>query len=182
LLVYAQLSPLTSYTWIITDKFDNEYTGELITDADGFWSIPVDELPPGLLTEFSGVFKLQVIDSGCKPIKFKVAGEYDCIQFEVKGGTREKNNLGCNFDCISTGGTETGIFPFSNVSSLTIDWTSQLNDRFGNNLVVHVYHQISPGIFQVVDVTIQHNTDYGGNLTSIFIDNAGPATGYVLIS
>lgn len=97
LQVYAQLSPLTDYTWIITDKFEKIYSGVLTTDANGFWAIPVDELPPGLLTEYSGLFKLQVQDSGCKPVKFKIAAEHDCIEFTVKGGTHEKDNLGCEF-------------------------------------------------------------------------------------
>lgn len=95
--VFAQLTPLTDYTWVITDKFDRQYQGEFTTDENGFWTIPVEDLPEGLLTEFSGNFKLQVIDGECKPIKFLVASEYDCINFNVKAGTREKDNLGCFF-------------------------------------------------------------------------------------
>lgn len=97
--VFAQLTPLETYTWVIKDKFDKLYQGEFTTDEQGFWTIPVDELPPGLLTEYSGQFTLQVQDSLCKPIKFKVAAEYDCIDFTIKGGTYEKNTLGCDFSC-----------------------------------------------------------------------------------
>lgn len=99
--VYAQLLPLTDYTWIITDKFTNKYQGTFTTDADGFWTIPVDELPPGMLTQYSGEFKLEVQDEGCKPVKFKVAQEYDCINFTIKGGNYEKDTLGCSFECIT---------------------------------------------------------------------------------
>lgn len=98
--VYAQLSPLTDYIWIIKDKFGNLYQGEFTTDADGFWTIPVDELPPGMLTQYSGEFTLEVQDAGCKPVKFKVAAEYDCINFTIKGGNYEKDTLGCSFECI----------------------------------------------------------------------------------
>lgn len=98
--VYAQLVPTTEYTWVITDKFSKKYQGDFITDAEGFWSIPVDELPPGLLTEYSGLFTLEVMDSGCKPIKFKVAQEFTCIDFVVKGGTYEKDTLGCYFTSV----------------------------------------------------------------------------------
>ena len=87
--VYAQLSPLSDYIWIITDKFGNKYQGEFTTDSNGFWEIPVDELPSGLLTQYSGDFTLQVQDTSCKPVKFKVAQEYDCINITVKGGTYE---------------------------------------------------------------------------------------------
>jgi hypothetical protein len=97
--VYAQLSPLSDYRWIITDKHGNKYQGEFTTDADGFWTIPVDELPSGLLTQYSGEFTLQVQDAGCKPVKFKVAQEYDCINFTIKGGNYEKDTLGCDFNC-----------------------------------------------------------------------------------
>lgn len=96
--VFAQLAPLTSYFWVITDKFQRQYSGAFTTDKDGFWSIDTDDLPPGLLTQFSGSFTLQVQDETCKPIKFKVAQEYDCIRFDVRGGTREKNTLGCSFE------------------------------------------------------------------------------------
>lgn len=102
--VFARLTPLTQYEWVITDKFDREYSGLFTTDADGFWQIPVTDLPDGLLTEFSGTFELQVFEfevypsqSKCAPVKFKIAQEYDCIVFNLRAGTREKNNLGCEF-------------------------------------------------------------------------------------
>jgi len=101
--VFAKLTPTTLYNWVITDKFDRQYSGSFTTDSNGFWQIPVADLPAGLLTEFSGDFTLQVYEYeayptvSCKPIKFVVAEEYDCIRFTVHAGTREKNNLGCEF-------------------------------------------------------------------------------------
>lgn len=179
--VYAQLSPLTDYTWIITDKFGNKYQGEFTTDADGFWTIPVDELPPGLLNQYSGTFTLEVQDSGCKPAKFKVAQEYDCINFGIKGGTYEKNTLGCSFECSPAAGTQTTLIPFTNDDEITITWTAGLLAAYGNSPMIQVYHETAPNTFQLVDVTIEHVfTD--GVLTSIVVTNAGPATGYILIS
>lgn len=99
--VYAQLAPLSEYIWIITDKFGSKYQGEFTTDADGFWQIPVDELPSGLLTQYSGDFTLQVQDGGCKPVVFKIAQEYNCINFTVKGGNYEKDTIGCSFECVT---------------------------------------------------------------------------------
>lgn len=179
--VYAQLSPLSDYRWIITDKFGKKYQGDFTTDSDGFWTIPVDELPPGLLTEFSGQFSLEVQESGCKPVKFKIAQEYDCIDFTVKGGTYEKDTLGCDFNCSAPVGSQTAIFPFTNQSEITIPWTSGLLTSFGNSPLVQVFHLISGTTYQLVDVAIQQVfTD--GVLTSIIVSNGGPATGYVLIS
>lgn len=103
--VYAQLQPTTMYTWVITDKFDHQWSHEFTTDADGFWIIPIDQLPAGLLTQYSGHFKIEVIDQDCKPIKFKVASEYTCIDLTVKGGTRIKDNIGCEFETAFTGVT-----------------------------------------------------------------------------
>lgn len=103
--VNAQLQPTTMYTWVITDKFGRQYSESFTTDADGFWTIPVVDLPAGFLTEYSGNFQLTVIDESCKPVKFKVAQEYTCIDFKVVGGTRVKNNLGCSFETVFTGST-----------------------------------------------------------------------------
>jgi hypothetical protein len=179
--VYAQLSPLTDYTWVITDKFGNKFQGEITTDSNGFWEIPVDELPAGLLTQYSGEFTLQVQDAGCKPVKFKIAQEYDCINFTIKGGTYEKDALGCDFSCTATTGSQTQLFPFTDETQITIPWTSGLLATFGNNPVVQVFHLISGTTYQLVDVEIQQVfTD--DVLTSITVDNAGPATGYILIS
>lgn len=97
--VFAKLQPATAYLWVITDKFERQYQGDFTTDADGFWVIPVADLPAGLLTEFSGEFKLQVYPTtdNCAPVKFQVSQITDCIVFGVRAGTREKDNLGCEF-------------------------------------------------------------------------------------
>jgi hypothetical protein len=179
--VYAQLSPLSDYIWIITDKFGNKYQGEFTTDADGFWTIPVDELPSGMLTQYSGDFSLQVQDTGCKPVKFKVAQEYDCINFTVKGGTYEKAALGCDFSCSPPAGSQTTLVSFTNDDEITITYTAELLAAHGNSPVIQVYHLISGSTYQLVDVGIQHVFS-DGVLTSIVISNAGPATGYILIS
>jgi hypothetical protein len=181
LQVYAQLAPLSDYKWIITDKFSNKYEGQFTTDSNGFWTIPVDELPPGLLTQYSGLFTLEVQDTGCKPVKFKIAQEYDCIDFVVKGGTLEKNTLGCNFSCTPVAGSQTSLIPFTNQSEITVPWTSGLLAAFGNSPVVQVFHLVSGDTYQLVDVSIQE-TFSDGVLTSIVVNNAGPATGYILIS
>lgn len=179
--VYAQLAPLTSYTWVITDKFGNKYQGEFTTDSDGFWTIPVDELPAGLLTQYSGLFTLEVMDSGCKPATFKIAQEYSCIDFVVKGGTYEKDTLGCDFSCTPAAGSQTQLIPFTDEDVVTIEWTAGLLAAFGNSPTVQTYHLVSGTTYQLVDVAIQHVfTD--GVLTSIVVDNAGVATGYVLLS
>lgn len=179
--VFAQLSPLTSYRWLITDKFGKKYEGDFTTDSDGFWTIPVEDLPAGLLTEYSGLFTLEVMDSGCKPVKFKVAQEYSCIDFVVKGGTYEKNTLGCDFSCTPVEGTQTRLVPFTDQDEVEIEWTGTLLTAFGNSPSIQVFHQTGPDTYQLVDVTVEHVfTD--GTLTSIRVTNAGPADGYVLIS
>jgi hypothetical protein len=179
--VYAQLTPLSDYRWIITDKFGNKYQGEFTTDADGFWEIAVSDLPPGMLTQYSGDFTLQVQDSGCKPVKFKIAQEYSCINFGINGGNYEKDTLGCDFSCTPAAGSQTQLFPFTDDDEIKIPWTSGLLATFGNSPVVQVFHLISGTTYQLVDVAIQEVfTD--GVLTSIIVSNSGPATGYILIS
>lgn len=177
--VYAQLAPLSDYRWIITDKFGNKYQGEFTTDSDGFWEIPVDQLPSGLLTQYSGEFTLQVQDSGCKPTKFKIAAEYDCINFTVKGGTYEKDTLGCEFTC-AAGSSQTSMVQFEDDAMVTITWTAGLLAAFGNSPSIQVYHETSPDVFQLVDVEV-NQVFSAGVLQSIEINNGGVATGYVLI-
>lgn len=104
LKVNALLIPGTVYKWVITDKFDKEYYGHQLSDADGHVSIPVADLPPGLLTEYSGEFKLQFFLDECTAVDFKMTKKYDSIDFRVKGGTNIKDNLGCEFDLIDAGG------------------------------------------------------------------------------
>jgi len=179
--VNAQLAPLSDYTWIITDKFDKQYSGEFTTDTDGFWQIPADDLPDGFLTQFSGTFKLQVQDASCKPVKFKIAQEYDCISFALKGGTRVKDTIGCDFSCTPAAGQQTQLQNFTNASTVSIPWTPGLLAMFGNSPTVQVFHLVYGGTYQLVNVEVQQvYTD--GVLTSIEINNGGPENGYVLLS
>ena len=116
------------YRWVITDKFGHKYQGALAADR----IIPVDELPAGLLTQYSGVMKLEIFEAGtedCGPEKFLVAGRYDCIEFEITGGTFEKNNLGCEVECegepsyleyIALMTQESGNDPVANVITNTL--------------------------------------------------------------
>jgi hypothetical protein len=98
--VNAKLDPNTGYVWIITDKFNREYSGQVETNNDGYFDIPVEDLPAGLLTEYSGNFTLQIqaVNATCGPIRFRMAQEYDCINFTMRAGTHEKNFLGCTFE------------------------------------------------------------------------------------
>lgn len=181
--VYAQLPALplySSYRWVITDKFDKQYEGSFVVDENGFWEIDVDALPEGLLTEYSGNFRLQVYDDSCKPVKFKIAQEYDCIRFSVKGGTFVKDSLGCSFSCTANPAGQSSLYPFEDDSTVSITWAPYLS-RYGNTPTIQVYHEVSAGVYQLVDVQVQQVTTEGV-LTSIEIDNGGVQTGYVVIS
>lgn len=180
--VNALLEPAKPYIWVITDKFDREYTGEEISDGDGFLTIPVASLPDGFLTEFSGDFKLEIMVDDCQKIDFKLASFYDRIIFNVKGGPRVKNNLGCDFTCISTGGGgNSAVFPFTNVSTLDIPWTSLLEGLYGNAPVAQCYIQTSPGVYALTTVSIDMvGAPYA--LSNIHIDFGGNATGYILLN
>lgn len=92
----GQAGPYSELRWLITDKFGHEYSGDVVTDGNGSFTIPVAELPAGLLTSYSGDFNLQVldVDNDLKPVPLLVAGYYDSISFYVKSGSRVKDNLG----------------------------------------------------------------------------------------
>lgn len=180
--VNALLVPATPYTWLITDKFGNQYTGESITDGAGFFDIAVGDLPDGFFTAYSGEFKLEILDGNCRKIDFKMAKYYDSIAFAATAGPRVKDNLGCDFDCQTTGGGpgNSAVFPFEDVENVVIPWTALLKNLYGGQPDVNVYQEIAPGEYQKVSVAI---TMVGGpyDLTEIDVDNGGSATGYVLV-
>jgi hypothetical protein len=178
LTIHTNLTPSAAYRWSITDKFDHKYEGEVTADENGSLVISVDDLPPGLLTEYSGDFLFQVYDSACRPIKFKVAGEYDCITFHVKGGTFTKDSIGCPVEC--QGSSESVLIPFTDQTTVNVDY-SAYQSTLDNYPVVQVYHELSQGVYQLVGVTIDQIRN-NGVLTDINIDNGGQATGYILLS
>lgn len=101
LTINTILHSTANYKWVITDKFDQKYSGDVISNADGGIVIQTSELPDGFLNNYAGDFKLEIQDATCKPIKFLIASEYDCIGFTVKGGTFVKDEIGCFVDCVT---------------------------------------------------------------------------------
>lgn len=97
----ADSGPYAALEWQITDKFDNQYTGTVVTNGNGGFIIPVEDLPAGLLTAYSGDFELKVLDTDRdnRPVPILVAGYYDSIQFSIGKGNRIKDNLGEVVDC-----------------------------------------------------------------------------------
>ena len=95
--INTALTPSASFTWILTDKFDNQYSGTITAETDGTLEIPIAGLPDGLLNQFGGTFKIEIQDDSCSTLKIPLIKKYDCIEIEVKGGNREKNEIGCEF-------------------------------------------------------------------------------------
>lgn len=177
----ALLEPNTTYRWVITDKFDKKYENEFTTDDDGLWEIPVVDLPPGLLTEYSGEFLLEVFSGNCTKEKFKIAQEYDCVIFSVKGGTFVKDTIGCEFECFSSIGANSELIPFENLAEVDIDWTPERLALYGSAPRVQVHHLVDGTTFELVSVPVQ-KTYLDDALASLTIVNPIPKTGYVLIS
>lgn len=177
--VRALLAPAETYTWNITDKFGRVYEGEVLTDGNGFFEIPIADLPLGLLTQYSGDFKLTILDGGCRAIKFKMADEYEALFFHIVGGSAVKDTLGCEFSCTPAPGS-TAMIPFTAASTVNIDW-DDYDEDLGNNPTFQIYHELSPGIFTLVSVEVIQ-TRASGVLTDVVINNGGPATGYIIIS
>lgn len=177
--IILPILPYAAYSWLITDKFGNQFTGTLLQDDDGYF-IDLEDLPAGLLTEFSGDFVVKILrnDLECKPTPLLVAKYYDSIEFCVRPGSREKDYLGCKVDCevAPIGGSV--MIPFEDQDIVVIPWTSNMQTLFGDTPIVQVYHEISSGVYQLVSVAVEMDSP----LTSVTITNAGPATGYVIIN
>lgn len=177
--INTSLTPFESYTWVITDAFSNQYSGTADAESDGTLQIPIAALPDGFLNPFRGKFIIHLEDGSCGPIMFPLAKMYDSVEIEVRGGTMEKNTIGCEIVC-SGAGAQNILIPFTDVETVTVTW-SEYSASLGNNPSVQVYHLISPGVYQLVEVTIEQIRS-NGTLISIEIDNGGPATGYILLS
>jgi len=95
------LHSTANYTWVITDKFGKKYSAAVTSNADGGITIDAADLPAGFLNNYAGDFTLEIQDASCKPIKFLIASEYDCINFTATGGTLVKNEIGCFIDCVT---------------------------------------------------------------------------------
>lgn len=179
----AVLDQNENYLWKITDKFENEYEGEFTTDDDGLWAIPVDELPAGLLTQYGGKFKLQVFKSAaCNASTMLIAQQYDCIEFEVRGGTSTKDEIGCPVECASSLGEQSELIPFNNVANIVIDWTPERLAIFGNAPTIEVHHLSYAGIYVLVQVPVIRSTNGAGELQQLEVQNGSAETGYILIS
>lgn len=182
IMINALLEPARLYTVVITDKFNKEYSHEYLSNGDGFIELQVDDFPDGFFNQFAGDFKLEILTDECTKVRFKIAKDYDCIEFSVTGGTRQKNNLGCDFDCVGNPCENSAIFPFTDVSTVSIAWTDLLRTLYGNTPTVDVYILTAPNTYEQVtgDVVI---TLTGGpyDLTSVDVNLGGNATGYILI-
>lgn len=95
--VRSLLTPATEYYYKITDKFDAVYSGSVTSTADGYLEIPIANFPDGYFNEFAGTFNLQVFTDAdfCNQVDIPLVGTYPCVTIEIKGGTTEKNTIGC---------------------------------------------------------------------------------------
>lgn len=100
LSIVGTLLPATAYNWILENK-GAVYSGEATTDANGYFTIPVSELPDGLLNPYAGTFQLTINANDAYQCNSSTWNDsayctpYDCILFEVVNGTAVKNTLGC---------------------------------------------------------------------------------------
>jgi hypothetical protein len=180
LLINTRLTPGQTYYWQVIDKFNNVHQGSVTAALDGTITIPADDLPDGFLSAYQGRFKIKILSSPvCGGISIPLTAQYDCIEVEVKGGNSTKSSIGCETPC-SAGTGESFMQNFTDEDEITINWAPYL-DTIGNNPLIQVYHLIEGNTYQLVDVAIQQ-VRVNGVLQSIVVNNAGPATGYILIT
>jgi hypothetical protein len=105
LFVAGTLAADSAYIWQIENK-GAIYQGQATTDANGNFTIPVSELPNGLLNPYAGAFTLTVMADDAYQCNSSTWNDsayctaFDCIIFEVVNGTAVKNTLGCPCDLL----------------------------------------------------------------------------------
>src|SRR6476620_4066207 len=89
--------PAGEYTFVLTDSAGRKFSGVATRISGGSLEIAIADLPDGLLTEFSGEFKIEIFnDETCnKPLNLPIVSQYDCITISVSGGTIDKSSIGC---------------------------------------------------------------------------------------
>ena len=100
LFITGTLAANTAYIWQLENK-GAIYSGEVTTNVNGNFVVPISELPNGLLNQYAGPFQLSVVANDayqCSSSTWNNSAyctAYDCIIFEVVNGTAVKNTLGC---------------------------------------------------------------------------------------
>jgi len=100
LFITGTLAANTAYIWQLENK-GAIYSGEVTTNINGNFVIPISELPNGLLNSYAGTFQLSVVANDAYQCAVSTWNDsayctaYDCIIFEVVSGTAVKNTLGC---------------------------------------------------------------------------------------
>lgn len=149
IVINTNLTPGNTYRWVISDKFGHLYEGTAIAEDDGSLIIPIEDVPAGIFTQYSSDFNLQIYsENSCSPIKFKLTGEYDCVTFNIHGGTFVKNTIGCEttFELVEGGGAMVmGAVGAGDAEGGVIT---------GNSLSLHKATETQPGLVGV-DVTPQ---------------------------
>lgn len=180
LIINTRLTPGETYYWRVTDQFQQNYSGSVVAEADGVLQIPIDELPEGLINQFAGSIRITIHeDLGCSSIAIPLAKKYHCIDLEVRGGSEQKDTIGCAVPCAAGSGT-TVMIDFTDEEEITVNWAAY-EESFGNNPIIQVYHDLGGNVFQLVNVDVQQ-VRVNGTLTQIVVNNGSPATGYILIT
>lgn len=180
LLINTRLTPGQTYYWQVEDRTGAIYQGSAAAALDGTITISTTDLPEGFLTAYQGRFNIRIMDSlTCGIIRIPLTAQYDCIEVEVRNGNSSKTSIGCQTPCATNTG-QTLIQEFEDTEEITIDW-APFQETIGNNPLIQVYHLVSGNTYQLVDVAVQQ-VRVNGILTQIIVNNAGPATGYILIT
>jgi len=175
--------PDGDYMVRLTDTNGNKFdaTAEKVTDGVSF---NVHDFPDGFISGPGNEFTLEVfkVDApgSCTPITIPMVSFVNCIKVNIIGGSVDKSSIGCTLECSPTTSNQSALVTFTDQDEVDIPWAPFLTN-YGNNPLIQVYHQVSPGVYQLANVSIQ--TNYVDNvLDNIVVLNAGPATGYVVIS
>ncbi len=86
LILNCELIPTTDYFVMLTDKFGEQYTQAVTSDAEGKVSFKTSQLPAGMLNRHAGNFKIEVrkLNTDCTPETLKLccdgaAQNFQCV-------------------------------------------------------------------------------------------------------
>lgn len=83
--VKAGLGAAETFFYRITDKFGNRYSGEVLTDEQGYFEISASDFVPAFFNPHAGTFELQVFKAvqNCEPETLSFCDvEYTCVRMD----------------------------------------------------------------------------------------------------
>lgn len=96
------VTPATDFIAFIFTPMGKIYQADVTSDENGSVEVPVSILPDGVLNEYAGQFRFELMEDECTPVQLSLTRDadtaptlYPYAYFDILGGNISKNTIGC---------------------------------------------------------------------------------------